>query len=108
MDPVQISFAVVMVGVAIASVVWLQTSQAAASAKRMKGMMMRLGLDYGMATGADRRAVTIVQEARRRCRKCPREDLCDRWLAGKVKGDNSFCPNMQTFRLLSEAGGRID
>ena len=106
MDPTQISFAVIMVGVAVAAIAWLQSSQAAASTRRMKGMMARAGLDYGTAAGGDPRTMAIVQEARRRCRRCPREGLCDRWLAGEVKGDNTFCPNRQTFRLLAEAGER--
>lgn len=108
MGPTQISVAAMMVGVAVAAIAWLQSSQAAASTRRMKGMMTRLGLDHGTAALGDPRTVAIAKEARRRCRRCPCEDLCDRWLAGKVKGDNSFCPNMQTFRLLTEAGGHTN
>lgn len=108
MDPTQISAVVIMVGAAVAAVVWLRTSQTAAAAARMNGMMMRFGLDYGMSARGDRRTITSLEEARRRCRRCPREDLCDRWLAGDVKGDNGFCPNGQIFRLLSEADGPVD
>ena len=106
MGPIQISVAIIMVGVAFAGIVWLQSSQAAASAKRMMGMMTRVGLDAGTATLGDPQTMAIRKAARRRCRRCPREDLCDRWLAGKVKGGNTFCPNAQTFRILTEASGR--
>ncbi len=106
MGPTQISVAIIMVGVAVAIIVWLQSSQAAASARRMMGMMTRVGLDPGTATRGDPRTMAIRKEARRRCRRCPREDLCDRWLAGKVDGGNTFCPNAQTFRILTEASGR--
>ena len=106
MGPTQISFAIIMVGVAVAIIVWLQSSQAAASARRMMGMMTRVGLAPGTAALDDPRTMAIRKEARRRCRRCPREGLCDRWLAGKVKGDNTFCPNAQTFRILTGASGR--
>ncbi len=107
MGPTQISVAIIMVGVAVAIIVWLQTSQAAASARRMMGMITHVGLDSGTATLVDPRTMAIRKEARRRCRRCPREDLCDRWLAGKVKGGNAFCPNGQTFRILAGARGSI-
>jgi hypothetical protein len=105
MDPTQISVAIIMVGVAVAIIVWLQSSQAAASVRRMMGMMTRVGLDPGTATRGDPRTMAIGKKARRRCRRCPREDLCDRWLAGKVDGGNTFCPNAQTFRILTGASG---
>lgn len=102
MDPTQISAAVIMVGTAAAAIVWLHSSQTAASARRMKGMMTRVGLDYGTDALAEPRTKAIVQQARRRCMRCACEDLCDRWLAGEVKGDNTFCPNRQIFRHLTE------
>ena len=100
MDPIQISLAILMVAVAVAIMVWLQSSQAAASARRMMGMMNRVGLDPATATLGDPPTMTIIKEARRRCRRCPREDLCDRWLARKVKGGNTFCLNAQTFQFF--------
>ena len=106
MGPTQISVAIIMVGVAVAIIVWFQSSQAAASGRRMMGMMMRVGLDPETATLGDLRTMAIRKEARRRCRRCPREDLCDRWLAGEIKGGNTFCPNAQTFRILTRTSGR--
>ncbi len=108
MGPIQISAAVILVGVAVVVIMWLQGSEAAASARRMMGMMTRVGLDAGTARLGDPRTEAIRKEARRRCRRCPRGDLCDRWLAGEVEGGNAFCPNAQTFRILTGASGRTN
>ncbi len=103
MDPTQISVAIIMVGVAAALVVWLRSNMAATSGRRMTAMMTRVGLDPGPATFGDLRTSAIRKVMRRRCIRCPREALCERWLAGKVEGGNSFCPNAQTFRTLTGA-----
>ncbi len=106
MTPTIISVAILMVAVSIAMFVWLAGSEAAASSKRTTGMMTRVGLSPGTATPGDAQTVAIMEATRRRCRGCPREELCDRWLAGEVKGSNSFCLNAQTFDVLAGAGGR--
>jgi len=48
----------------------------------------------------------IPQEARSRCRTCASEDLCERWLAGGVEGDNRFCENARMFRGSAGTGAR--
>ncbi len=101
MGPTQIGVAIAMVGVTIAIMLWFRSSQAAASAKRMTAMMTRAGLDPGAAMFGAPRFVAIRNEARRRCLSCPREDLCDRWIAGKIEGNNSFCVNAPTFDFLA-------
>ena len=103
MGPTQIGVAIFMVAVTIAIMLWFQSSQAAATVRRMTGMMTRIGLDPGAAPLADPATMAIREEARRRCAGCPREDLCDRWLAGEIEGGNSFCPNAQSFRMLAGA-----
>ncbi len=103
MDPTQISAALIMVGVAVGSIVWLRSNMAAVSARRMMRMMKRIGLDIRTAMPDDPQAMTIGKEMRQRCRRCSREDLCERWLAGQVEGGSAFCPNAETFRIL--AGG---
>ncbi len=97
----QINVAIVMVAVTVVIFVWFQRSQAAASAMRMMRMMTRVGLDPGFATHGDRQTKAIMKEVRRRCARCRLEDFCDRWCAGKVKGDNAFCPNARIFRDLA-------
>lgn len=69
--------------------------------------MTSLGLDPGMFTFIDPQSMAIGKEVRRRCRRCLREDLCERWLAGEVEGDNNFCPNAQTFDALKEDSERV-
>ncbi len=101
MGPTQIGVAIAMVGVTIAIMLWFQSSQAAASARRMMGMMTRVGLDPGTAMLGDPRSLALGKEVRRRCLSCPREDLCDRWIAGKIEGSNSFCANAPTFDILA-------
>lgn len=105
MTPTQITVVIFMVSVAVGCLVWLRGSLAAGSAKRMMCMMMRVGLEPGTATLDDPRIKTIMKEMRQRCRRCPREGLCERWLAGKVEGGNAFCPNAPVFGALTRTGG---
>jgi hypothetical protein len=95
----EIKLAIFMVAVSVALLAWFQRSRVAASVRRMRGMMTRIGRDP-VAAQADPRNLAIVREMRRRCIRCPREDYCDRWLAGEVEGDNAFCPNAQTLGTL--------
>ncbi len=97
----EINVAIIMVAVTVAMFVWLQRNLVAASARRMMRMMTRAGLDPVTATEGDPRTKAIMKEAGRRCRNCMCEGLCERWLAGKVEGSNSFCPNAKVFRALS-------
>ncbi|MHA1154070.1 MAG: DUF6455 family protein [Alphaproteobacteria bacterium] len=101
MGTTQIGVAIFMVGVTIAIMLWFRSSQVAASSRRMMGMMIRIGLNPGAAAFGDTATTTIRKEALRRCGGCPREDLCDRWLAGKIEGGNTFCPNAQVFGILA-------
>lgn len=91
--------AIFMVAVTVAAFAWFRRSEAAASARRMMGMISRVGLNPG-----DARIRTTMKETRRRCQGCPREDYCERWLACKIEGSTDFCPNAPTFRALQEAG----
>ncbi len=98
MTPTLITTAILMVGMGTAILLWLRGDLSAGSARRMTGMMRRIDLDP-TARGTPR-ALAMLKVARRRCGTCPGEDLCDRWLAGEVRGGNVFCPNAQTFRLF--------
>jgi len=101
----EIGAAIVMVAVSIALTVWFFRSLAAASGKRMMQMLTRAGVDPEVARHGDTEA--IIKDVRGRCLKCRSEALCDRWLAGKAEGDNSFCPNAQIFRMLTGTTGRL-
>lgn len=95
----ELGVALVMMAVSVCLVVWFFRSLAAASQQRMMQMLTRAGVAREVVRRRD--AIAIINGARSRCRRCPSEGLCDRWLAGKVDGDNSFCPNAQTFRSLT-------
>jgi hypothetical protein len=97
----EIGVAIVMVVVSVALIVWFSRSMVAASGRRTIRMLTRAGVDPEVARHGDTDA--IIQDVRRRCIRCRSEDLCDRWLAGKVEGDHSFCPNAQIFRTLTRA-----
>ncbi len=97
--------AIVMVMAAVGAIVWFKRSELAITAGRMRGMMRRIGLDPGLAEAGDAETMAVLKEVRRRCGRCPREDFCDRWLAGTESGDNAFCRNASVFRTLL-GGGR--
>jgi hypothetical protein len=96
----EISVAIVMVAVSVALLVWILSYMAAASERRMTRMLRRAGLDPEIAKRGDTEA--IINEIRNRCLKCSSEALCERWLAGEEKGNNSFCPNVRVFEMLRE------
>jgi hypothetical protein len=100
----QIGVALLMLAVGVALIVWFSRYVAAASGRRMVRMLARAGVDPEVARRGDTEA--IMRDVRSRCGRCRSEDLCDRWLAGKVEGDNDFCPNAQIFRSLMKTAGR--
>ena len=101
----EIGVAILMVTVIVALVVWLSRNMAATSEGRRMKMLARVGVDPEVARRGD--AEAIMRDVRSRCGKCRAEDLCDRWLAGSVEGDNDFCPNAQIFRSLTGTAGRV-
>ena len=103
MTPTIISVAILLVAVNVALLVWFEGSEAAASAGRTMGMMKRVGLSPEIASRDDAATRALLKEIRRRCRRCPREDFCNRWLAREVDGDNAFCRNAQRLGMLGEA-----
>ena len=100
----QIGVALFMMVVGVALIVWFFKYTAAASGRRVVRMLARAGVDPEVARSGDTEA--IMRDVQSRCRHCQSEALCDRWLAGKVEGDNSFCPNAQIFRSLTKIAGR--
>jgi hypothetical protein len=101
----EMGLATLMVAVSVVLVAWFWRYTAVASERRT--MHMLAGTGVGHIMWGDARTKAIMQDVRERCRRCPSEGLCERWLAGSVQGDNSFCPNAQIFRKLTNAAGRI-
>ncbi len=95
-----------MVAVIVALLVWFARYLGASSERRMMRMLMRAGVDPDIAARGDKEA--IIEDIRSRCRKCQAEDLCERWLAGKIEGKNTFCPNAQIFSALTDNRGRSE
>jgi Family of unknown function (DUF6455) len=97
----QINIAIIMVAASVAMVVGFQKYLAVTSFRRMTRMMARIGLEPAVAAGGGPQSAAIMQQMRRRCRRCPSEDLCERWVAGRAAGGNGFCPNARAFGLLA-------
>jgi E3 ubiquitin-protein ligase DOA10 len=102
----EIGVALVMVAVIVALLVWFARYLRASSERRMVRMLMRAGVDPDIAARGDKEA--IIEDIRSRCQKCQAEDLCERWLAGKVEGENTFCPNARIFSALTNDRGRSE
>jgi hypothetical protein len=102
----EIGVVVFILAVSVAAlVVWFLRHAAASSEKRMTHMLTRASVDPEFSGHDDIWAILHV--ARGRCSACRSEKLCDRWLAGNVGGDNSFCPNAQILRILERITRRV-
>ena len=64
---------------------------------KSQSRMYRMMAKVRVLPSSDKRAGLDMQEVRARCRRCPAEDVCERWLAGEIEGDNGFCPNADVF-----------
>ncbi len=100
----EISLAVVMVAVSVGLIAWFSRYMVAASRRRMMYMLARAGVAPEVAEHCGTQA---MKDAQSRCLRCRSEGLCERWLAGKVESDHSFCPNAQVFRTFANPAGRI-
>ena len=106
MTPTMVTAAVFLLGATVVIIVLVRGHLAGGSDRRRSSMMERFGLSPEAAELGSRRTRALLKETRQRCLRCPREDWCERWLAGKVGGGNAFCPNAETFDGLIGAGGR--
>jgi len=79
---------------------WLQ---GVISNRRMYRMMLTCGIDEMTARNPDRIPDIDLKDLRRRCRKCPSPETCDRWLNGEAVPGNDFCPNAKLFMAAAEA-----
>ena len=70
------------------------------SERRMLSMVESIGLDPAIASNSE--LETIMRDVRKRCRSCPSEDVCERWLTCDEKDDNDFCPNSKAFTVLKK------
>lgn len=95
--PSNIGTAIIFVVIAAALVMWFRSKLAADSLSRMHRMMTKVGLDPDKVESSEAGVGLDMRAVRTRCRRCPAEDVCERWLAGEIEGDNGFCPNAEIF-----------
>lgn len=96
----QLLMSIAAIIAALAIAVWFWRYLAAGSERRMRRMLVAVGLDEDLAEGHD--IPTIMKEVRYRCRRCPVESVCEGWLDGEVGGENEFCPNHKVFEVLKK------
>ena len=92
-----IGIAILLVVVATALIVWFCRTIEAASRSRLRRMMAHYGLDPDKLANSESGTGLDMNAVRSRCRRCPVENVCERWLAGEIAGDNGFCPNAKIF-----------
>ena len=97
----QIILALAMLTATVMMIVTYHAFRRAGSARRIARMMKRLGLDPTIMKRGEAQSMAVAEEVWDRCRKCPVEGHCERWLRGDVSGGHTFCPNAGTFHLLS-------
>jgi len=96
-----IAFAALLLALNVALFAWVRQGLAEATARRMMRMMDRAGLHVATLARIDPPTRDLIVAARRSCRRCRTEAMCERWCAGEVEGDNGFCPNARAFRALA-------
>ena len=105
MDGVATYVTITLIIVGIAGTLFLLHSlrRAVVSNRRMFCMMLACGIDENTARHANQLLDIDIQDARRRCRRCPAPEACDRWLRGEAVPGNDFCPNAARFMAAAEA-----
>lgn len=98
-----IAATLVIIGIVCMMMVIHNWYRTAVSGRRMYRMMLTCGIDETTARNADRLLDTDMQDARRRCRRCPAPDTCDRWLNGETVPGNDFCPNAARFMAAADS-----
>ena len=103
-SPLQMTAVVAMVVLTPVLVFAYLKYLAAGSQRRMLAMLDSFGLDTSLPWSTD--IDDIMKEIRQRCRTCPSEDVCERWLDGDRKGSNDFCPNASVFKKMAKYRAR--
>jgi hypothetical protein len=71
--------------------------------RRVIRMMLTFGIDEATARNADALLDIDMNAVRRRCRRCPSPETCERWLNGETVPGNDFCPNAPHFAAVVAA-----
>ena len=95
----QIVAAIAMVSITVTLVFAYRKYLATNSKRRVVTMLAAVGFVHELVPSGD--CVILMKEARKRCRSCACEDVCERWLRGDKKSSNAFCPNSAVFEELA-------
>jgi len=108
MDGVEsyITVAVVIIGAVGVMIVIRNSLRAVVSNRRVYRMMLACGIDKTKARNPNELLEIDMQDVRRRCRRCPAPETCDRWLNGEMVPGNDFCPNAARFMAAAEDSQR--
>ena len=104
MDGVEsyVSVTLVIIGILGMMTIIRHGFHAVVSNRRMFRMMLACGMDETTARNPSQLLDIDMKDARRRCRRCPAPDTCDRWLNGDTMPGNDFCPNAARFMASAE------
>jgi len=104
MDGVQsyVTISLAIIGIAGLMIVLRNRLHTVVSNRRMYRMMLTCGIDEMTARNPGQFLDIDMQDARRRCRRCPAPETCDRWLNGEAVPGNDFCPNATLFMAAAE------
>ena len=98
-----ITFAIYLAVFLLVAVAMFQWQQSRAVQRRVLRMMLTFGLDEATARNADALLDLDMDAVRRRCRRCPSPETCERWLNGETVPGNEFCPNAPQFAAVAQA-----
>lgn len=87
-------YLIVFISISVAVFRWRRSQ---AVRRRVLRMMLTCGIDEHTAQNADALLDLDMRAVRRRCRRCPEPQVCERWLNGAAVPDNTFCPNAPQF-----------
>ncbi len=104
MDGVEsyITVTLVIIGAVGVMIIIRNWRHAVVSGRRMYRMMLTCGIDKTTARNPNELLDINMQDVRRRCRRCPATETCDRWLNGEMVPGNDFCPNAARFMAAAE------
>ncbi len=91
---------VVFLAVTLAAFRWRQST---AISRRIVRMMLTFGIDEETARNAEALFDIDMSAVRKRCRRCPSPEICERWLNGYTVPGNDFCPNAPQFMAVVQA-----
>jgi hypothetical protein len=98
-----VSFAIYLAVFLAVTVAAFQWQQSRAVRRRILRMMLTFGIDADTARNADALLDIDMSAVRRRCRRCPAPDVCERWLSGETVPGNGFCPNAPQFAAVAQS-----